>query len=166
MPKKKAPPQADQVSKAEYVGSDEAIAAMTNRPPEEGIGERIRRRREELRLNYEELARLTARCDYWDERKGLTSAMIARYEKGVQGKPVLPGARELRILCEALYVQPEWLLLGRDRQDHARGAVELARQVVSLTNAIQSYAMLDPSAKDENKWIWDQKLAEIKRPQP
>jgi|GEM_PF-4828891 transcriptional regulator with XRE-family HTH domain len=167
MPKKKTTSLPDQVSapavdqEGTQSGSQSVPASYP--PPEEGIGERIRARREELRLNYEELARLTARCDYWGEKKGLTSAMVARYEKGVDGRPVLPGARELRILCEALYVQPEWLLLGVDRLDQAKGAVRLAKKLIEFWGEVEGFKELDPDAKDGNEWIWRQKLTEIKK---
>lgn len=132
--------------------------------PEEGIGERIRKRREELRLNYEELSRLTARCDYWGDKKGLTSAMIARYEKGAGGKPVLPGARELRILCDALNVEPSWLLNGVEQHDASDTAVELVRQMATLLKNIEGFEITDPRANSSAEWIWQQKLTEVKKP--
>jgi len=76
-------------------------------PPEEGIGERLRYCRSELMLSVEALSRLTKRYDL-HESKGVSPTSIGRYES----RESLPGARELRLLCEALDVPPAWLLLG------------------------------------------------------
>jgi transcriptional regulator with XRE-family HTH domain len=162
MPKKKTTPTLDQVA-APAVGQEGAesgsqSAPTSYTPPEEGIGERIRARREELRLNYEELARLTAKCDYWG--KGLSGVSLARYEKG----EALPGARELRLLCESLRLPPEWLLLGVDRLDQAKGAVVLANKLVALLRDAESFQAIDPSSKDDSEWLWSEKLREIQRP--
>lgn len=81
-------------------------------PPENGIGERIRLKRAELAggLTVEDLSRI---CKEFDpEGQGVSRAALFRYESG----KILPGARELRILCEALAVSPNWLLLGTDRE--------------------------------------------------
>ncbi|KAF0102946.1 MAG: hypothetical protein FD187_1767 [bacterium] len=79
-------------------------------PPESQIGERIRKRRAEIGdgLGIEDLSRL---CKSYDpEGKGVSRATIFRYEAG-QG---LPGARELRILCDALDMSANELLLGAE----------------------------------------------------
>lgn len=79
-------------------------------PPENGIGERIRLKRAEIAggLTVEDLSRV---CKEFDpEGQGVSRAALFRYESG----KILPGARELRILCEALAVSPNWLLLGTD----------------------------------------------------
>lgn len=55
-------------------------------------------------LSVEALARYTK---YFDP-VGISKASIVRYEGGDS----FPGARELRILCDALWVSPDWLLLG------------------------------------------------------
>ena len=107
--------------------------------PEDKIAERIKKRREELRLNYEELARLTALYDAPDYKKGLTPAMLARYEKGLEGKPVLPGARELRLLCDALDVPADWLLLGIDHKEQAHYATEVAELLSALLSRMDTY---------------------------
>lgn len=167
MTKKKPAPKTKKETTAASAPSEQAatldLSGGSNRPPEEGIGERIKKRREELRLNYEELSRMTIRCDYWGGNKGLTSAMIARYEKGVEGKPVLPGAREIRILCDSLNISPEWLLFGVDRQDQSKGAVALANQLVSLLHSAEHFQAFDPSARTDKDWIWQEKLAEVKK---
>ncbi|MEO8717894.1 MAG: helix-turn-helix transcriptional regulator [Burkholderiales bacterium] len=107
--------------------------------PEDKIAERMKKRREELRLNYEELARLTAEFDAPEYKKGLTPAMLARYEKGLGGKPVLPGARELRLLCSALLVRADWLLLGIDHKAKEHYATEIADLFFTLLSRANSY---------------------------
>lgn len=87
-------------------------AAKYFTPPENGIGERIRLKRAEIAdgLTVEDLSRV---CKEFDpEGQGVSRAALFRYESG----KILPGARELRILCEALAVSPNWLLLGTDRE--------------------------------------------------
>jgi len=106
-------------------------------PPEEKIGERIAARRAVHGLNFEQLARLTALYDA--PGKGLTPAMLARYEKGSDGKPVFPGARELRLLCYALNVDADWLLLGIDQKAQAQQATAIADQLSKLSEAVEFY---------------------------
>lgn len=134
--------------------------------PEDGMGERIKKRREELGLNYEELARLTAMYDYWEEPLGLTSAMLARYEKGKDGKPILPGARELRILCQALDVTADWLLRGTvvdpfGKQFHAT-ASEVADVAIKLMQTIEKYQLFKKSVR-EHDFGRDEKLQRAKK---
>lgn len=76
-------------------------------PPEVGIGERLKYARSELSLSVEALARLTKRYDQADS-KGVSPTSLLRYESGES----LPGARELRLLCQAVAVPPQWLLFG------------------------------------------------------
>lgn len=81
-------------------------------PPENRIGERIRLKRAEIAggLTVEDLSKI---CKEFDpEGKGISRLALSRYEAG----KFIPGARELRILCEALGVSPNWLLLGTDRE--------------------------------------------------
>lgn len=77
-------------------------------PPEGGIGSRIKeaRLRQAYDLSIEALSRLCKDCD--GERQGITATTLLRYEQG----KVLPGAREMRILCDALDVSADWLLFG------------------------------------------------------
>jgi len=82
-------------------------------PPENKMGERIRERRKELDLSVEELVSLTALYDFGGvegDKKGLSISVMYLYEKGER----LPGGREIRLLCEALNVSPNWLLLGEE----------------------------------------------------
>jgi transcriptional regulator with XRE-family HTH domain len=70
-------------------------------------------RRKEFDLSVDELAALTAKYDYeadYADGSGVSVPTLYRYEKGER----LPGARELRLLCDALNVPPDWLLLGSE----------------------------------------------------
>jgi transcriptional regulator with XRE-family HTH domain len=78
-------------------------------PPEDGIGDRIKARREELRLNVEELARLTKQYDF-SAGKGIAPSTIRRYEYKEGG--FNPGAREICLLCDSLDVSADWLVRG------------------------------------------------------
>lgn len=106
--------------------------------PEDGIGQRIKEARERLGMNFEELSRLTADYDAPEYKQGISAAMLARYERGAEeGKPVLPGARELRILCEALGVRADWLLMNIEHKERGEQAMEL---VDDLRAALQRVA--------------------------
>lgn len=76
--------------------------------PEDGIGERIRRLREKLRLSQSQFAERTKAGD--PEGKGVSRTVLIGYESG----KFRPGARELRVLCGTFRVSPTWLLLGED----------------------------------------------------
>lgn len=78
--------------------------------PEEGIAARIKeaRQRPGYDLSVEALSRL---CKEFDgQGQGITATTLLRYEQG----KVLPGARELRVLCDALDVSADWLLFGAE----------------------------------------------------
>jgi transcriptional regulator with XRE-family HTH domain len=78
-------------------------------------------------LSVEALARYTKNFD----ESGISRMSIIRYESGES----LPGARELRILCDALWVPPNWLLTGlvdAGNQSHADS---------ELTNAIRAFVL-------------------------
>ncbi len=86
-------------------------------PPESGIGKRIAYCRGQLdNLPVEALARYIKNFD----AVGISRTTIVRYESGEN----IPGGRELRILCDALWVPPNWLLFGGVGAD-AVGADEL-----------------------------------------
>ncbi len=76
--------------------------------PESRIGERIRHARGRLNLSIEGLSRYSSHYDSLNQNQGLSPASISRYEAGQS----LPGARELRLLCDALSVSADWLLFG------------------------------------------------------
>lgn len=81
------------------------LVPMSAFPPESGIGSRIAYCRGQLdNLSVEALARYTKNFD----GDGVSRASIVRYEAGDS----LPGARELRILCNAFWVPANWLLFG------------------------------------------------------
>ncbi len=82
------------------------LEAMFADPPESGIGKRIAYCRGQLDgLSVDALARYTKFFD----KDGISRPTIARYETGDN----LPGARELRILSDTLWVPTSWLLLGK-----------------------------------------------------
>lgn len=76
-------------------------------PPESAAGLRVQAARNHYRLSVEALSRLTKAYDT-HEGRGISSTALLRYEAG----EAQPGARELRLLCQALGIPPEWLLLG------------------------------------------------------
>jgi transcriptional regulator with XRE-family HTH domain len=85
----------------------EPIPGSPGDEPEAAIGARIRFARNRLGLSIEALARYTVNFDR-KKGRGISPTTILRYEDG----DPLPGARELRILCEALNVPTRWLLRG------------------------------------------------------
>jgi transcriptional regulator with XRE-family HTH domain len=76
--------------------------------PEDGVGSRLRAAREARGISQTALAEHSKSVD--PDRKGVSRTVIVGYEAG-QFKP---GAREIRILCEALLVTPNWLIYGSD----------------------------------------------------
>lgn len=85
----------------------EPMPAGLTDPPESIIGDRISFARKELNLSVEALARYTSNFDPQEE-KGISATSLLRYESG----EFKPGAREIRILCDAFAVPPKWLLYG------------------------------------------------------
>ncbi len=77
-------------------------------PPESGIGMRIGYARRQLGLSIEALARYTVNFDLRD-KKGIPPTSLLRYESGKYE----PGAREIRILCDAFLASPRWLIYGQ-----------------------------------------------------
>lgn len=83
-----------------------SLTPMWVDPAESGIGKRIAYCRGQLdNLSLDALARYTKFFDV----EGISRGSLFRYEVG----QTLPGARELRILCNALWVPPNWLLMGK-----------------------------------------------------
>lgn len=75
-------------------------------PPESGIGKRIAYCRGQLdNISVEALSRYVKNFD----PSGISRTTIVRYESGEN----TPGARELRILCRALWIPADWLLFGK-----------------------------------------------------
>lgn len=94
--------------------------SILHRETEAGIGKRIAYCRGQLdNLSVEALSRYTKNFD----ENGISRMSIIRYEAGDS----LPGARELRILCNALWVSPTWLLTGYvDPKDKEQSDIETA----------------------------------------
>lgn len=101
--------------------------------PEDGIGERIReaRQRPAYDLSVEALSRLCRAYD--DEGQGITPTTLLRYEQG----KVKPGARELRILCDALDLSADWLLFGAENPM----GLSLAEGLVLLADLVEDRAL-------------------------
>lgn len=135
-------------------------------PPETGIAKRIAYCRGQLdNLPIEALARYTKNFG----EGGISRASLVRYESG----DTMPGARELRILCEALWVPANWLLFGTlDETDEnspvaqiAQGLRRLFRQEASMGHA-DLIGTLESDAKTaeiEKRQKW---MDEARKPQP
>lgn len=136
-------------------------------PPETAIGQRIAYCRGQLdNLSVEALARYTK---YFDP-EGVSRTSILRYEAG----ETLPGARELRILCEALWVPLDWLFYGRIGSDNLapaeRHALDAIRDLfwsytgkenlIGLTESLEAQG-LAKEVEQRKKWIH-----EARQPKP
>jgi len=77
-------------------------------PPEDELGTRLKEAREAQHLTQGELATLTVGLDA--EERGVSRAVISLYEKGTNR----PSPREVRLLCEALRITPNFLIYGRE----------------------------------------------------
>lgn len=108
----------------------EPMPAEPGRSPESGIGNRLKYARKQLDVSIEALSRYSVNFDT-DEKKGVSPTSLLRYEAG----EFLPGARELRILCDALDVPPRWLLLGEVEN---RGEDVLEQTLIS---ALEGYVV-------------------------
>ncbi len=132
-------------------------------PPENGMGERIREKRKALDLSVEELAALTALYDFGnpvEQERGLSISSLYLYEKGDRK----PGAREIRLLCEALNVSPNWLLLGEEwnsRQGEDSSLAEALRNLVEqASNKSVTKKLLDKGLQRDQSHAM--KLTEVK----
>jgi len=129
--------------------------------PEKGIGGRIKeaRQNEKNNLSIEALSRLSKMIDPGGQ--GMIPTTILRYEKG----NVLPGAREIRILCDALNVTADWLVMGRELQGTA--------PVDEVLNVL-ARLMKDKLTRENPLWFLgdkgledrEQLLAKAREPQP
>lgn len=115
----------------------------TTQPPyalssEEGIAERIKRARKALDLTVEDLSAATALFDVGDREgeRGVSVPTLYRYE----ANGTKPGARELRLLCFALNISPNMLLLGeewdRDQEQDSRLARHF-RELLVIASGIE-----------------------------
>jgi transcriptional regulator with XRE-family HTH domain len=84
-----------------------AMLAAPGQPPESLLGKRIKAARAHYNLSAEALSRLSKLAD--TDGRGVSPPSISRYEAG----EAMPGARELRLLCDSLEVSPHWLLYGQ-----------------------------------------------------
>lgn len=123
--------------------------------PEKGIGKRIKEARErpENGLSIEALSRLCKLID--PVGQGISQQTLVKYEKGI----VLPGSRELRILCDALAVSADWLLMGREKP----GFISMDAALTALAGMIQErFTIVSPKAD----MVRPELLAKAKEPQP
>lgn len=106
----------------------EAPKPLPKKAPEKGIGGRIKeaRLRKENDLTIEALSRMCKLVDPIGQ--GIAQPTIVRYEKG----EVLPGARELRVLSDALAVSTDFLILGRERN----GIVDMGVALSTLSRML------------------------------
>lgn len=88
--------------------------------PETGIGDRIRAAREARGLSQTALAARTQKAA--SNGKGVGRTVLFGYETG----KFRPGAREIRLICQALSVTPNWLILG-DEAASNQASMELVR---------------------------------------
>lgn len=120
--------------------------------PETGIGDRIKELRTKIGISVEALAALTGKYDYDapESSKGVSIPTLYRYEKGER----LPGAREIRLLSDALQTTPNWLILGRKHDSRAMLDAEiatLARKLFSLLGEHSTIQSSDPWSSIEHK---------------
>lgn len=107
----------DSEASTNTVGSDEGQdpgafvprpkLAEPGQPPESGFGARVQLARLHYGLRVEALSRLTKLYDE-AEGRGVSGAAISRYE----ANEALPGAREIRLISQALGASTDWLLFG------------------------------------------------------
>lgn len=103
--KKKAPPKkvVESVTSATPDPEAPTLPAL-----DEGIGSRIRQARERRGWTQNVLSVRSRMTD--QEQKGISRTVIVGYEAGTHK----PGAREIKLLCEALKISPNWLLFGQE----------------------------------------------------
>ncbi len=80
--------------------------------PERELGKRIQETRESKRITQGELSQLTLSLD--DEDKGISRAVISLYESGTNR----PSPKEIRLICEALKITPNFLIYGDEEPFH------------------------------------------------
>lgn len=93
--------------------------------------------------------------------QGISHQTLVKYEKGI----VLPGSRELRILCGALDVSADWLLMGRERP----GYISMDLAANTLKDLILERIATDTGGADALDYIMGSRarqLAEAKEPKP
>lgn len=109
------------------------------------IGKRIFEARDGLGFSQQALATRTRLAD--PDGQGISRAVLSLYETGVNK----PGAREIKLLCEALKVTPNWLLYGSDSPAKTlQASLEFLRGSELKLSARLAFAMLalDPEDRD------------------
>lgn len=89
--------------------------------PENTIGVRLRAAREARGLSQTALATRTKLADVTG--KGVARTVLVGYEAGT----FRPGAREIRLICQALSITPNWLILGAEGSTE-QASLELVRR--------------------------------------
>ena len=119
--------QSIQMKKTKTEMKTEPIPATADLPegselaPEDGIGDRIRSARDARGLSQTALAARTKMVD--PAGKGVARTVLVGYESG----NFRPGAREIRLICQALSVTPNWLILGNEVAS-GQASMELVRR--------------------------------------
>lgn len=90
----------------EQPSSDEPTQKPRRPVPEDEIGERIKSAREGRGWTQQVLSTRTRMAD--PNGEGISRTVLVGYETG----KTKPGAREIRLLSDALNITPNWLLLG------------------------------------------------------
>ena len=110
------------------------MEAESGTPPESRFGERVKTCRKFYDLSVDALARLTREYD----DRGISATALHRYETG----DALPGARELRLLCQCLDVPSEWLIFGaaavEEVSPYERALIEGLRGMIARGVALQA----------------------------
>lgn len=134
-------------------------------PPESGIGKRIKYCCGQLdNLPVEALARYTRNF----EEGGVSRQSLVRYVSG----DTSPGARELRILCEALWVPANWLLFGViDPAAEGSALMEIARGLRRMMREesggeIAWLDRMEKQTRDQEIEKRQQWIEEARKPQP
>lgn len=100
-------PKTEQQTEGETVPPG-AEADAVEAAPEDSIGERLRSARGARGLSQTALAARTKMID--STGKGVARTVLVGYEAGT----FRPGAREIRLICQALSITPNWLILGAE----------------------------------------------------
>lgn len=146
------------------------MQAPLGEAPEQLLGKRLAAARMHYSLNVEALARLTKAydVDYANEARGISPASLARYEAGDSS----PGAREIRLLCEALAISAQWLVFGDV------GSSGKSKEEQALLDALNSYMVRKVAEQNDgalmssefSEWTWRQRraqrLREARTPNP
>jgi transcriptional regulator with XRE-family HTH domain len=109
------------------------MPAPVNSAPESVFGGRVQAARSHFGLSVDALSRLTKATDKQGGR-GVSATALLRYESG----DALPGARELRLLCQSLGVSSDWLIFGRTMASTVSAAEE--HLLVAMRNLHREHA--------------------------